>query len=376
MPLDRTQNLTESFYFDALDNRTFTKLYAIEGVSGFTINWAYDSETKCGGTLELVDSNYDYGAQHAVRIRYKAVDEDGNTDTVTLGTFLCGGMESERSHGGRTGRLTLLSPLTRWTETVLGVDWTCSKGGSALSMWYKILRSELGKDCNLWDKPEPADKAYSKTSIFQWDTSKRSALTQTADFLGGMVGLARSGNVTMPAYVAPKNRPLSYEVPVGAHSITFEGVDVTDTRQDVVSRVFARYEGTNGTGASAKKVVVFGSAQLDEDNAYSFAKRGRNVDRTLRIDQLSPQTAAEANARAAAALSRVKSPSTNYRFSSWYMPIDVGDVIRFRYQDNTDTGERIDVDGLVSTIDWSWAAGGGLKQTTNLKALRIRKGGQ
>lgn len=384
--------IRDTYRWVMCDNRTLNEIEDLTGFLDGSLSASYEGDLKWTGSLNVSGSNYVTG--RVLRCYHTAtLESEGKSKTTCLGTFFANNDDLTYLHGRYTGSLELKSMLLRFTESKFTTPWTFTKGKSAASSWWQLMQSEGAKNTSALTVK---DANWKKTQVVEFGETKLDALNVVADFLGGQVGVGPNGFVRLDPYVKPKDKPVSYTVPMGASSLVFEGVDVNADRSDCVNRFSVLYEkevekkvqdgtyksdytdsdGVKHLKGSPKyktvkeKVPVYGCAELPDSSAFSFKQRGRHVDETDTLQNMTPETKERANEIAQTRLNRFSRGSVQYTFDSYYMPYTIGDVIRFRYRDN-ESAAGIDCDGLVTNIEYALGLTG-LRMQTTIRRVRTR----
>jgi len=355
--------ITDSFRWVMCDNRTLAELGDMTGFVDGRISASYEGDLKYSGSINVSSSNFTTG--RLLRLYYTAtLASEGKSTTICLGTFHTGNDNQRYIHGRYTGTIELYSMLKTQTDSKLLGSVTFTPGKSALNVWWQLHQGSGTKSIALVNGVKDAN--WKNEEIVDFGTQRLTALNKIADFLTAQVTVDANGHIVLVPYVAPASKPVNYSVPSGSSSLVFEGVDVTVNRTDCVNRYGIRYEKT----VDKKKVTIYGQARLAADNSYSFEKRGRFVDETETIQNMTPETKDRANAIAESRLKRFARGGVQYTFDSYYMPYAIGDVIRFTYKDNEASG-GIDVDGLVTNIEYTLGLTG-MKMQTTIRRVRTR----
>ena len=384
--------IRDTYRWVMCDNRTMAEIAELTGVKSASISASYEGDLKFSGSLEVSGSNF--VTWRLLRCYHTAaLESEGKQKTTLLGTFFAGNDDLTYLHGRYTGTIELRSMLLRFTMARNPTPWTFAKGKSALSSWWQLLQSEGAKP---YGRASVKDAEWKKTEVIDFGETRLAALNRVADFLGGQVGVDPDGFVTLNPYVAPSKKPVAYSVPHGASSLVFEGVGMTVDRTDCVNRFSVLYEkeveeqvadgvyakqttdsagvvhpkGSTKYKTVKKKVPVYGCAELADSSAYSFKSRGRHVDASETLQNMTPETKERADEVAKSRLDRFSRGSVQYTFDSYFMPYTIGQVIRFTYRDN-ETAAGIDVDGIVTNIEYTLGPTG-LRMQTTIRKVKSR----
>lgn len=384
--------IRDTYRWVMCDNRTMAEIEDLTGFREARISASYEGDLKFTGTVDVSGSNFVTG--RLLRCYHTAtLESEGKSKTTCLGTFFVDNDDLTYLHGRYSGSMQLSSMLLRFTEARDTTPWTFTKGKSALSSWWQLMQSEGAKN---YSTVSVKDANWKKTEVVDFGETRIKTMNVVADFLKAQVGVNPKGYITLTPYVAPKDKPVSWSVPYGASSLVFEGVNVNVNRSNCVNRYSVLYEqsveqkvqdgvykakytdsnnvthqkGDPKFKTTKVKVPIYGCAELEESNAYSFAKRGRHVDETETLQNMTPETKDRANEIAKQRLGRYSRGSVQYTFDSYYMPYTIGDVIRFTYRDN-EAAKGIDVDGIVTNIEYTLGLTG-LRMQTTIRKVRSR----
>ena len=347
--------ITDTYRLVMCDNRTLKEIADLSGFVDGRLSCAYEGDLKYSGTVNVSNSNFVTG--RLLRLYHTAtLESEGKSITRCLGTFFTGNDEQQYIHGRYSGTIELYSMLKRFTDSKLTRPFTFGKDKSALGSYWALLQLEGAKN---YGKRTVKDKKWKNAETVDFGESLLNALNRVAEFLDGQIGVDAQGYITLSPYVAPKDKPVSYTVKSGTESVVFEGVDVTVDRTDVVNRFSVKYEKSSGKN----KVTIYGTYSLGKDNTYSFEKRGRHVDETETLQNMSPETKQQAEKVAKNRLSKLAGGTVTYVFNSYALPIDIGQVIRFMYKDS-ESHAGIDVKGMVTNVEYTLGLTGMRMQTT------------
>jgi len=389
--------IVESFRFVMCQpTGLFAEEKELTGVQSATINLSYTGSSKYGGQLEVINSNWE--CNHVIRIYYTAeLPSTGDSTTILLGTFFSGTSDQTYEKGEYSGTIDLWGTLFRYTETKLNKNMTCAKGSKIVSWFWKLMKME-GSTGKIASNIKTSAK-FSKTVVYDFGKTKWDMLSNIASRLNARVELDAKGQIWLKKKVAHSKRTPTYTVPTGAASVTFEGVEYSNTEADVVNRYYTKAEMSyqveekykDKKGKTKKKKVTktntyYGSAQLSKSSVYHFSKRGRNVDSSesysdlpSSIEKMKDESSAQRKKKGKAiqkwlkeeaqdALASVDSASYEFKFDSLYMPYTIGDMIWFEYIDSADDS-GIKIKGLVESIDYKINERG-LTMSTTIKSYQ------
>lgn len=363
----------------------------IDRMLGGSINWNYNSDNKISGSVK-VSGEKPADGNTLLRIYYKP-RLDGVDYSIELATVYAELADATWEYGRWVGEYDIKGMAARFTESDLMADFTVGIGGSALSKLNQFMANRgAPRIINV------SDKTYSKSTVVaKAGDSEYKALSGLAKKLNAHIDVDTHGRMTVTKYVRPSNRPIVYTIPSGAASVTLPGIDYTWDGYDKPNRVHLRFEekgewkydgkwwwsrsdGTypadctedidgrhmkfnksgyctnpsDGTSRIKFTNVITATAVLPDSSPISKAKRGRYITSYEKITDLNPRTQANLQKKANAKLLELASRSAYYEFESYFLPIQIGDVVKFRY------GSK-DYKCMVSEIDMSLDIGARMK---------------
>lgn len=209
----------------------------LSNVTGGSITWDWNSDTKVSGSIDVKKQRL----VNNCLIRVRMVSQlDGETKTVLLGTFFAATTDGEYEHGIYTGTVELKSTLCRHTEDKLRKNYTLAKGHSAIG-YYKRMFTWLGG----WPAVHGVrDRKMRKTHVIEFGKTPMDALKYIAKYLDAEITVDANGKTIMRKKTAASRKPVSYNVPTGARSVTLEGVDISSTQAGTPNCVAVRFEGS------------------------------------------------------------------------------------------------------------------------------------
>lgn len=209
----------------------------LSNVTGGSITWDWNSDTKVSGSIDVKKQRL----VNNCLIRVRMVSQlDGETKTVLLGTFFAATTDGEYEHGIYTGTVELKSTLCRHTEDKLRKNYTLAKGKSAIG-YYKRMFTWLGG----WPAVHGVrDRKMRKTHVIEFGKAPMDALKYIAKYLDAEITVDANGKTIMRKKTAASRKPVSYNVPTGARSVTLEGVDISSTQAGTPNCVAVRFEGS------------------------------------------------------------------------------------------------------------------------------------
>ena len=321
----------------------------LTGVTGGQLNFDYYSSEKVSGTLEVVNAGFVRNCY--VRIWYKPTLAGAGSKKVELATCFASTEKSHYEDGIYSGEVELHGVLWRFTQDKLHKNFTAKEGESAVGC-FKRLFEWLGGQYRIVGVK---DRKLSKNHVFERGTAPMEALQWLADYVGAEVTCDTHGRVVLQKYVAPGKKPVAYAIPTGGESVTMPGIDISSTHTGTVNRVSVRHEWTEQVTVGGKKQSVkkslLGIAVASKTSAISRQKAGRYVTETYDLDAMKPLTQARIDAIAKTKLKRASAVTTSVQFDTIsYLPIHIGQVVKFRY-------DKMSIQGMVASIDLGLSAG-------------------
>ncbi|MGN0038177.1 MAG: hypothetical protein ACI36Y_03450 [Coriobacteriales bacterium] len=347
----------DSFRFEKVSCRDINKsLGYLEGVTGGTLSFDYNSELKVSGKLTLGDMDPQAAEQeHLIRVWY-CPRLNGEVREICLATcYFTASTHYERGHC--RGTLTLRSALARHVDDVLATQWKVRKGRK-FSNEYKAVFKALGG----WGRIAGVrDGTASKNKVFDVGETPMSVLQYLADCVGGEIAVSPLGHTVLQPYRRPsaKAKDAVAAIQADASSVIVSGVDITNSLKEIPNRVVCTYTRTE----AKKKTTYVGKAALSSKEARSYQRIGKWVTQHYTVDEVSGKTAASIksflSSKAKAKLEKLNSKRVFYEFECYYQPIEIGQVIKLVYGD-------ISVKGLVTNLDIDIGVGAKMK-------VRIRR---
>ena len=342
----------DSFRFEKVSCRDITKsLGYLEGVTGGTLSFDYNSDLKVSGKLALVDQDSDLSEQEfLIRVWY-CPSLNGESREICLATcYFTASLRYER--GCYAGSATLRSALARHVDDCLATQWKVRKGRK-FSDEYKAVFKALGG----WGKIDAArDGTASKNKVFDVGESPMAVLQYLAYCVDGEIAVSPLGHTVLQPYRRPsaKAKDSTATIQAGASSVVVSGVDITNSLKEIPNRVVCTYTRTEGK----KKTTYVGKAALSSKEARSYSRIGKWVTQHYQVSEVSGTTAASIRkflgSKAKAKLEKLNSKHVFYEFQCYYQPIQIGEVIKLVYGD-------IFVKGLVTNLDITIGVGAKMK---------------
>lgn len=321
-------------------------------VTGGTLNFSYYSDLKVSGVLNVVNAPTSMSQdEYLIRVWY-CPELRGEKQKIELGTFyFTANLHYE--NGMYKGQIELRSMLARHIDDVTEKRWTLSKNSAASDCFLNVFKVLGG-----FPKIEGIrDKKLEKQIVFDVGTQPMQILQYIADYCSGQVMVNPHGNTVLRDYITPlaKKKNIAHNITANANSVVKAGVDISNTIKQIPNRVVCVYD-VNSGGSTTQYI---GKSALAPDEPRSYQSIGRWITKFYKVTNCKKPYVNNLNALAKKYLGNLNQKNVYYEFETYYQPIEIGEVITFKYDDIT-------VDGLVSDIDLSLQIGAKMK-------VKIRK---
>ena len=335
----------DSFEFEKISNTNLnTSLGKLEClVTGGTLTYSYFSDLKVSGSLDIINAPSNMAEQeYLIRIWYTP-QLNGERKKIELGTFYFDA-ELHYENGMYKGTLNLRSMLARHLDDLTIQKWTIAKNSKVSANYKKVFKALGG-----FPKIDGVkDSTINKNHIFDVGVTPMEILQYLADTCGGEITVDTHGRTVLKKYLTPKQKAKSISTIISANakSVVKAGMDISNTYKQIPNRVVCIYE--TGEGKNSKQYI--GKAALDKKEARSFNKIGKWITNYYKVNNCKTPYVQNLNKLAATKLARANSKTIYYTFNSYYQPLELGEVIKLKYDD-------IVVKGLVSNIELDLAIG-------------------
>jgi hypothetical protein len=336
----------DSFRFEKVSAKDLnTSLGALDClVTGGTINWSYYSSTKVCGYLDVIEARSSMAEdEYLIRVWY-CPKLDGESLKIEIGTFYFTA-DLHYENGTYHGVVNLRSMLTRHTEDALVNKWAIPKGQKATVTFKNVFKSLGGFPRISGIK----DRAFSKQHVFDTGETPMVVLQYVAEYVNGEVTVNSHGNTVLQPYRSPaaKKKGVTHSIIANATSVIRPGLDITNSLKEIPNRVVCVYDEAGTNGAVTQHV---GRAALAKKEPRSYQNIGKWVTKYYKLTNVKKPYVKNLNARAATYLKSLNHKNVYYEFDTYYQPIEIGEVVRLKYDD-------IGVYGLVTDIDLSLSVG-------------------
>lgn len=241
--------------------------------------------------------------------------------------------------------MNLRSLLTRHTEDAIVSKWSVPKGQKATVTFKNVFKTLGGFPKVVGIK----DRAFAKAHVFDTGEPPMNILQYVADFVGGEIMVSPHGNTVLQPYKSPaaKKKGVTHSIVANATSVIRPGLDITNSIKEIPNRVVCVFEEID----SQQRVTQYvGKAALAKTEPRSYQNTGKWVTRYYKLTNAKKPYVANLNAKAASYLKSLNNKNVYYEFDTYYQPIEIGEVIRLKY-------DEITVYGLVTDIDLNLTIG-------------------
>lgn len=361
----------DSFEFQTLSSIKSVKETSdgiLKGVVGGTITWDDTTDLKVTGSLNVINTPMLHNMY--IRIYYVSTIPVPNSSKSKTYKYLLATCyaDTERGHyenGKYSGTVSLRGTLARYIDDKIAKNFTLSKG-TGIVKYIRDLFSWFGGQYKIIGLKE---RNCERAHVWEFGSAPYTVIGENAAYVGGVLTSLRDGTTLVQKYVDPAKRPVTYSFPTGTKSVTLSGVDIESTQGSAINRVAVQYmkdeEYTDSKGKTkTRQVPINATAEVSSDNVASRKKTGRLVTYTESISTMSPETVDRAKALAKNRLSLYGGYTVHYTIRCMFLPISIGEVVRFKY-------DKIDIDGLVLSIEYDLKPGCPMKVV--LRKIRNHK---
>lgn len=345
----------DHFEFEKIDIHNLNKsLGNIEGVTGGSLTFDYLTDLKVSGSIDVVGAKFINNC--LIRVWYKPT-LNGKTKKIELCTCFASTEKLSYVNGVYSGTIDLKSVLARHTEDKLHKNYVLSKKSAVA--YFKNIFKWLGGHYKI---KNIRDKKFGKAVVMEYGKTPMDVLWKIADLVDGEITCDTHGRTVLQKYVKPKNRACSGTIPSGAISVVLPGLEVESSLAGTPNRAAVKFT-YKPQGAKNEK-TLYGIARAAKTNGVAYENVGRFITETYDLSSMSPKTQARIDAIAKAKLASLATTYTTYEMQCFFIPIKIGEVVRFKY-------DGIDIDALVESIDMQLSVGGMMK----VKLRKVRTNG-
>lgn len=263
--------ISNTFDYEVLDS-ALGHVGWLDSVTGGSLVQAHRGDYRVSASLDIDGEVPPVNGY--IRIWHTAV-LDGEEARTCLATLVPEPMDGDYESGRWTGSLELYSGMKRMDTDLRVRDVGLAAGGNLATAWAN--RVSGAGSVPLVSSSISADATASRAMVFEFGGSWLHEAHIIADALGGYIGVADTGEVTLEKYVAPARRSASWSLVTGPSSAILPGIGLD--RAEVCNRVIARYE-DNGR-------KYYANAVLDSSHPWSRNRIGRWEAATLDVEAVS-----------------------------------------------------------------------------------------
>lgn len=340
----------DTFEFEKIDNQDINislgKLECL--VTGGTLTYSYFSDLKVSGTLEVINAPSDMAEDdYLIRVWYVPT-LDGETKRIELGTFYFTA-DLHYENGQYQGSIELRSMLARHIDDLTIQKWTLAKNKKVSELYKEVFTALGGFPVIDGIRDITLDKAI----VFDVGVKPMEILQYLADLVGGEITVSSHGQTVLRNYRTPAEKALDINTIIEANgeSVVKPGIDISNSWSEIPNRVCCVQE------VSGKQYI--GVAALSPDESRSYNNLGRWITEFYKVSNIKAPYVDNLKKLSAEYLQQLNSKTIYYEFSSYFQPVDIGEVIEFKYDD-------IAIKGLISDIDLDLEVGASMR-------LKVRK---
>lgn len=344
----------DQFTFEKISSKNLnTSLGSLEClVIGGTLNYSYYSDLKVSGSLDVINAPSSMSQdQYLIRIWY-CPTLDGQKQKIELGTFYFTA-NLHYQNGMYSGSLELRSMLARHIDDLTINKWSLSKGKKASTCYKQVFKALGGFPVIKGIK----DKKFNKIHVFDVGVTPMSILQYIADYCGGQITVNPHGQTVLQNYLSASNKKknIAHIVSANNTSVIHAGLEISNSIKEIPNRTVCVYQEMNGKTVNQ----YIGKATLDAKQARSYAKTGKWITKYYKVTNCKKPYKKNLQALAKKYLASLNHKTIYYEFTTYYQPIEIGEVITLKY-------DKITVNGMVTDIDLNLGIGATMK-------VKIRK---
>lgn len=318
-----SSGIKNEFRYEMLDPFLDTSYGDLE-VYSCEISEGYYTDAKAQATITCNGDEYIENA--AVRVWHSATLGDESLSEC-IGTFICDTCSQELTNGANILTLNLMHPLDKMATDYRCGDASVAASGEAgaetIAAWVSARIEGSGCKANISPELIASGRKFASPWVWEHGESTLAAIQSAADACTYQVGADVYGNVTFYPYQSPSAKTVSFEFPEGELSITEPSVKVSSG--DIVNQVNVK--------ATQDQETLTARATVAATHPWHKNKIGRWYAKNYEESQLSPFTQQALQAKADYYLSINDTTTRKWEATCLYVPIQCGDVVRFRTGD-------------------------------------------
>lgn len=281
---------------DVLDLHTGEILAPMRGVTGGSVDLAYDSRLKASGKLDLIDLGQGYEWQHILLTLRVEMTARGRTTGWRVGTFRPSFDETERSTRGSSRGLELSSVLS-FLEGDVTIDTFVVPAGSSVKATIESILAGIGS----FAIPVIAETDTITQTDMVWPSGEDwltivNRLLEATGYLVAQPDRGGGPGIEMRPLVPPHLRPVQDTLGPDDARVVVSDANVVEKRDElsVPNRVVSRAQ-----GAGDEEALVGVAVNRDPTSPYAYIEgdpRSYWRSRTIEGVQADTQDAIDSNA--------------------------------------------------------------------------------
>lgn len=281
-------------------------------LSGSSISFSYDSDTRVTAKLRTFGSNYVPGSW--IRIIHSVGDEYQNE----LGTFI---LQNDPSYTFENNQMiyeyTLQSVLWGLSNDLTSTHFSIGEGAYSLAVFDKI--------CSVCEKtgqhnPGARNYRYNNSKIYPIGDSFLSFLFDVCDSSNNRLDVDGHGRITIGPYTPPSEISASWEEDSSSEDtlLIADSIEYSSSSENIPGRTIVVY--TNGD------TEISATATLPASSPYSPEQRGYTIAKTYQVNDLKDPTKSQLSQMARDYLDETKLVN-EINPSFLYFPCKCGETI-------------------------------------------------
>ena len=318
----RDQTRRDVLTFEMVSPTNVDQSYGnLDGVdlSGSSLTAAYYTDTRTSGTVRYVGDSWVRGSM--IRVIHEVPDWGWRRE---LGTYIVTDDKASRQNGVWVTDLTLNSKLFGLSTDKHPKAWTIAANARALKAMEQSLK---GAGCP-YLLLSPKDKTYKSAKVVEAGTTRLSALFDLSNAAGDRLDVDGHGRVTVSPYVNPASKAASWRIDLkDERGVAVDGLSRTTDWLQMADVAVVSHKYSAKSGKKSVEKTLTGVARVSGNVHQAHAQRGYTVTSFQSLSEMSPQTAARAQALANEALKKEQRELVEWELNTTYLPIWEGDVV-------------------------------------------------
>lgn len=310
-------------------NEIYGELDGVD-LSSSSLDAEYYTDTRTSGSLTVVGDGWIRGS--LIRVVH-SVPEWGWTRT--LGTYIVTNDEAKRENGVWKYELTLQSMLFGLSTDLLVRPWTVAKNAMAIKAMHDCLNAAAFKHTIV---SGANDYKLKTPQVMESGTSRLACLYSLCTMANDRLDVDGNGCVTVSKYVNPASKVPSARIDLSdPRGVAFDNLTrSTDWLQMVdIAAVSFKYSDSVKKGNKTETVQreINAYAKVSSSMHQAHAQRGYTVTDFRSVNELTPQTAAQAQKLANQYLKENAPELVEWELTTTYLPVWEGDVVELVVHD-------------------------------------------